>query len=485
MRVSSGLVCLAIAAATLTARSADACGGCFAPANQTSVSTVTGHRMAFAVSPTRTVLWDQFQYDGSPADFSWVLPVLPGATIEQSSDAWFEALDAVTNTRVQSPQLSCGAGSMSGGCGCASAGASDSASAGGGGPADNGVQVLHAGTVGPYDTVTLHSTDPQALRTWLTTNGYVVPTGIDPVIDAYVSEGWDFIALRLSPGKGVQEMTPVRVVTPGGEYKLPLRMVAAGVGSFVGITLYVIAEQRFMLPDIAEVSVRDKDLSFDFSTSQSNYLALRAKALAQNGGRSFLTSYAVRNALSTSPQPPSAFLPAYYTVAGDAGSYDNFSDLYFAQAAADEKQPRIDCTSVLASLASTNRAFEDTCTDPGCITSKPQGISSHAFECNGDDDIAAAMIGMVPDNVWLSRLELNLPSTALDHDCVVAPAVSQATVSNFHQASLARNAPCGPPSQSLSARLLAPLRSHDAPAMLVLPTALGMLLGRRRRRRTG
>ena len=65
---------------------------------------VTGHRMAFAVSPTRTVLWDQIQYSGSPATFAWVLPVGAGAYIELSNDAWFETLDAATTAQVLSPQ---------------------------------------------------------------------------------------------------------------------------------------------------------------------------------------------------------------------------------------------------------------------------------------------------------------------------------------------------------------------------------------------
>ena len=55
----------------------EACGGCFGPPSTTS--TVTGHRMAFAVSAERTVLWDQFEYSGAPEDFSWVLPVLRDA----------------------------------------------------------------------------------------------------------------------------------------------------------------------------------------------------------------------------------------------------------------------------------------------------------------------------------------------------------------------------------------------------------------------
>src|SRR5215831_20159766 len=93
----------------LQANRAEACGGCF---HETIVSSsadtvVTGHRMAFAISKNRTVLWDQIKFSGSPNEFGWVLPVKPGAYIEASTDAWFEALETVTKVTVASPQITC------------------------------------------------------------------------------------------------------------------------------------------------------------------------------------------------------------------------------------------------------------------------------------------------------------------------------------------------------------------------------------------
>src|ERR1700752_799219 len=103
---------------------AQACGGCFIPQAMSTV--VTAHRMAFATSGTRTVLWDQIKYSGNPGEFSWVLPVKGEVRLEASTDAWFEALETVTNARVSPPQLVCynrrGGG---GGCDCGS-GADDS-----------------------------------------------------------------------------------------------------------------------------------------------------------------------------------------------------------------------------------------------------------------------------------------------------------------------------------------------------------------------
>src|SRR5262249_26457206 len=84
---------------------ASACGGCFHP--PTADSIVTGHRMVFAVSPARTVLWDQISYSGEPSEFGWVLPVNHGAYVQVSTDAWFEALDAMTTVHVTAPEVQC------------------------------------------------------------------------------------------------------------------------------------------------------------------------------------------------------------------------------------------------------------------------------------------------------------------------------------------------------------------------------------------
>ncbi|HZO13423.1 MAG TPA: DUF2330 domain-containing protein, partial [Polyangiaceae bacterium] len=233
----------ALAATQLLSAPADACGGCFVPPAESTV--VTGHRMALSISPDQAVLWDQIRYSGDPADFSWVLPVKAGARIEVANDAFFEALDAATGTTVQAPPEGCkppGGGGF--GCGDSLRGAED-ASLGSSGASGGGVQVLHKGTVGPYDTVTLSSTDPNALDAWLTENGYSIPDSIKPTIAAYVAEDFDFIALKLQPNLGVQQMKPVRVVSSSMQYALPLRMVAAGVGAEVEIVLYVIGEGRY------------------------------------------------------------------------------------------------------------------------------------------------------------------------------------------------------------------------------------------------
>lgn len=420
---------LLLGGALLGTERADACGGCFGP--PTSLTTVTGHRMAFAVSDERTVLWDQFEYSGSPEDFSWVLPVLPGAYLEASTDAWFEALETVTQTRVVAPPLNCAR--SGGGCvgfaGSAEASASDSGRAFDG----NDVKVLHRGTVGPYETVTLRSTDAAALTNWLTGNGYFVPPDIQPTIDAYVSEGTDFVALRLQPGLGVQQMTPVRVVTPGGEYLLPLRMVAAGVAESVEIVLYVIGEQRYAMPDLHEVSLDASALEWSFADNTSNYTQLRRQALAKNLGFSYLPTFSFLRAFAGGLPAPSGGT-AFYGTTNGRQFVDSLPELYFAQAHENDAKGTVQCPDV-TSLFSKNELVAEMPTEGALLASR--------FRCGDYTDVEAAVIGMHPDKVWLTRLELDLPKEALSMDCTVVPAESQTNVSNLVQALKAKDRPSG------------------------------------------
>ncbi|MCZ7677488.1 MAG: hypothetical protein M5U28_01405 [Sandaracinaceae bacterium] len=85
---------LALAGVVVGARPAAACGGCFGPTGQPTV--VTAHRMAISLSAERTILWDQFEYAGSPDDFVWVLPVAgdQDVRVELAENAFFPGAPA-------------------------------------------------------------------------------------------------------------------------------------------------------------------------------------------------------------------------------------------------------------------------------------------------------------------------------------------------------------------------------------------------------
>jgi hypothetical protein len=311
-------------AALVAADDARACGGCFHGPTQNG-DVITDHRMIFRVTPQQTTLYDEIEYSGNPQSFAWVLPIHGPVTVGLSSDVVFSALDQATQTTIDAPNLppcpSCSCGDFGGG--------SSGGSSGAGGPsaaADAGVNVISQQTVGPYDSVQLQSTDPNALTAWLTANGYSIPSDIQPVIAAYVNEGFDFLALKLQPGQGVQAMRPVRVTTSGAGLQLPLRMVAAGTGATVGITLWVIADGRYEAQNFANFVISPSDLVWDWSAQASNYTTLRAQKEAAANNAAWQTEssmtvspYQVEDQVLAGPADAS-YLAIPGADAGDGGA---------------------------------------------------------------------------------------------------------------------------------------------------------------------
>jgi hypothetical protein len=507
------------------ARTADACGGCFhppTPSTNPMTTVVTAHRMAFAFSTARTVLWDQIQYSGDPREFSWVLPIHGDATLEAGDDAWFESLEAVTNTQVTPPQLNCFVSStqdrsMSCACGGMS---SDSASFAGTAGSDRstvppGVMVVHEGTVGPYAFVQLSATNSMSLEAWLAANGYVIPPDVQPVVDAYVHDGFGFIALKLRPNAGTRQMTPVRVITAGASPTLPLRMVAAGTGAQVGITLYVVAEGRYEPDAFESVTIDWTKLSWDWRAQQSNYAQLRATALASSGdGSGWLTTFAIPGAFRRTFSDPLGqtltFAPMSATAVSGAvgpGTFTTLAGLYFAQASANAQRANL-CPSIDDRLSSELMVV-DTCrpapapppaSDAGtadagaadgalapipvvCDAAPANKLAAHDFQCGDFSDIAAAMIGMHPNGVWITRLEANLPHAALAADLNLRAARDRSEVGQTHRAITHVNPPCDLLENHQS---LAP-QSHSSSgkreASLGFVSALGLLAMRRMARR--
>jgi hypothetical protein len=301
-----GVGLLSFGLSTAAPNTAEACGGCFAPND--SVTVVTSHRMAVALSSTQTTLWDQIEYAGSPEDFVWVLPIRGEVLVELADNAFFEALSQVTTVNLQGtfPPLQTFCPDP-----CArfapSSGAADSGIA-----LDSAVTVYGEAVVGPYETATIGSEDPAALVNWLQDNGYAVPDSTLPMIAHYTDEGLNFAVLRLSPNSGVNQMQPVRVTTPGIMPVFPLRMVGAGVQDTVGLDLYIIGEGRYGAANFDVLEIDASRLAYDWNTSSFNYLDVFDQTLAEAGGRAWIAEYA-------QPQAQWEYI-RYYTSSGDGGA---------------------------------------------------------------------------------------------------------------------------------------------------------------------
>jgi hypothetical protein len=287
---------LAAAALSASPPRAHACGGCFAPTGQPSI--VRAHRMAVALSPQGTTLWDQFEYVGEPEDFVWVLPVSGGqdVDVELADNAFFQALSQATAVTLQGPQRfpAFTGGGGSGGVGCGGDAAFSAPSGAAEMPRSPPVTVFREEVVGPYETLVIGSTEgmSESLVGWLQDNGYGVPDAMLPTIQHYIDQEMNFVVLRLSPGETVQRMQPVRVTTPGLNVVFPLRMVAAGVEDAVSLEIFVFAEGRVEADGFTNSQIDTSLLEFDWATGLYNYDSVATSALAEDGGRVWLTEFA-------------------------------------------------------------------------------------------------------------------------------------------------------------------------------------------------
>jgi hypothetical protein len=246
--------------------------------------------------------------------------------------------------------------------------------------------------------VQLRSTDPTALETWLSTHGYVIPTAVQPVVAAYVSDGFDFLAIRLLPGQGVQSMRPIRVTTPGAGLTLPLRMVAAGTGPTVGITLWVIGSGRYEPMNFQTFAIAASEITWDFSTNTSDYATLRTNKEAQLGHSAWQTEssvnldpYQIESPVLADPAARDYLPPSE---AGDGGGTDASPD---------------------ASL--------------GPVDARTQ-------------DLAACFPSAAP--VRITRLRADLSQAALAQDLVLQASLDQGQMSNVYEATRSVHAPACP-----------------------------------------
>jgi hypothetical protein len=445
--VSAVIASVLTGAALTQSRSAEACGGCFAPPNR--VQTVTDHRMVLAVSSAQTTLWDQFSYTGSPETFSWILPVRNGPNVQLAlaDDLFLSALDTFTAPQVVLPRppqaCSVGRGFAAGAPMFA---ASDA------GSANNGVNVFREDVVGPYAIAVIGGNDAMAIVTWLTDNGFSVPASVRPVIDYYVGIRSDFLALKLRAGASVNRMNPVRVTVPGYAPTLPLRMVSAGVSDKVGLSLVVIGSTTYRAANFANVELADTDLVWDWQAPSrlgfaEDFRAAQRRLVQPYNGAAWVTESGIRS--------------------------NRFA---------------LERLAANTAFAPGRNGLPRT---PVC----PPPEMMQGMECvepSATEDMRVALTGLNADGVVLSRLRSELPASALDRDLQLEagsatlrdPVYRYGTILNPLPVPQCENpGPARPPQTALQCSAgFAPTNALPAAGAVVL-SALSMWLTARRTRR--
>jgi len=175
-------------------------------------------------------------YEGTAEQFAWVVPTptRPEVTIAEPA-IFVEVAEYYQHLRMKAWEASLAEQQDD------DLGLPEARGRGVGPPAED-VTLHESRDLGPYEISVLSATTGGGLRQWLADHGYRVPAQVDDVLEAYVTEGWTFTAVKvgIAPG-GVATLQPLRLDFATERPVYPLRISAATPG-VTDVRMYFIRE---------------------------------------------------------------------------------------------------------------------------------------------------------------------------------------------------------------------------------------------------
>ena len=269
--------CVTAAAAACVLWSAEAAAscGCFMQPlpvpGQTATDLYTdATQVALVRDGTRTVLTMQNNYRGPVKDFALVIPVpevLQEDEVAVVDPAIFARLDAMTSPRLyeleeQDPCPDLNGPNLTGGLGANDSGVAVSANDPSGGFGEGGGVVVEAEfDVDAYQIVILSADDSAGLLTWLTENGYDVPSETADVLQGYIAQGMYFFVAKVDPSKvafedGEAVLPPLRFEYDSTEFSLPVRLGTVNSPGTQDVIAYVLSDEgRFEASNYTQITM--------------------------------------------------------------------------------------------------------------------------------------------------------------------------------------------------------------------------------------
>ena len=270
-----------------------ACGGFFCSSINLVPIEQNAERILFEVntdgkSAGTVTVTVEISYTGSPADFSWVLPVsdLVGELSVAPPQA-LQLLDDVTSPRIIPPPTTCNEGLPLPFFGFSESSARGLDIATSAGP----VSVETLDQVGPYAPQLVSSDDASALITWLTDNDYLITPEMEPAVADYVSDGMKFLAMKLAPEAEVADIAPIQITYPGDEPMVPLVLTSVAAEPEMGVMVLIAAQGRYESANYANFEVDSSMVEADPTNGESNYYPLVSWQIDDAGGQAMVTEF--------------------------------------------------------------------------------------------------------------------------------------------------------------------------------------------------
>lgn len=273
-----------------------ACGGLFCqniPVDQQA------ERIIFTVNEGGTIsAYVQINYTGSAPDFSWVVPVPSVPEVDVAEIATFDELSRLTAPTFIPPLMpECAPIPTMMAMGAPMSAVEE----------DGSVQVLASGTAGPYFYNVITSPNPIDLIRWLRSNNYRITEQMEPLISLYTDEGKIFLAMKLQPDQGVQDIQPVKMTYTWDFPEIPIRLTAVAANPDMTVLTWVFADSQAYPANYAHPTIDNEDLRSDFSSFDgTNYRFLVNQTVDLYQGRAFVTEYAkpTTDLISMGPSDP-------------------------------------------------------------------------------------------------------------------------------------------------------------------------------------
>ncbi len=300
---------------------ADACG-CLSPpvpgpADGAFAVNQQAEQIIFEVEPGFVTARVLIRYAGDPAKFAWIVPVPAVPELSLSEASLFGLLDGASAPDASvspvsicpSPEYVCKTHPLpncpapttaDSGAGSGGSWGSGGAAGGSGSSIPGEVTVISKQQIGSYDTVIFSAGDAQAAVDWLKTEGFIVNDTMTPFMQPYVAAGMLFVASKLVPGAGAEEIKPLKMRYAAENPMIPLRLTAVAAEPHLTVVSYILGSSTFAPVGHPLVKLDPNDLA-NGAGSRVNYPMLMSRAIDEAGGDAFVVEYT-----GSLPQP--AFL---------------------------------------------------------------------------------------------------------------------------------------------------------------------------------
>lgn len=359
-------------------------------------SNATELRVAYAESGEWTTVWSSFRLEGGAGPVGVVVPLPEGAFVDQSSDAWFEALEVATAPRVLPPE------GLSPYC---------PGESGPGNPFEVSASIEPTESLLPQTLALMD--DAAGVASWAAAQGLSVDAGLASKLAG--TGAVRFLVVRFQAPAGAASTPTLRISAPKGLPVLPFSITRAGASN-VRVTAWLFGEGRASFTGTTAASVPGNAIVWNAKTGRSSYVEYRDELLAGDPDRDALESSG-HDALADSTPIP-----------GGAAAIEAVAATYFERAAAyGNGLPEAGaCVAAAKGALDADGVVGPVCPRGdlaalagACVGASPgvNELDPAAFFCGpGADDLALVVAGAVAADTWVTRHTLVIAAGATGKD---------------------------------------------------------------------